>query len=564
MHGAMHKAMHGALPSKIILQPMCVDESSPEGARSVHNSPASPESPPAEQNSWRSRFVLAARRRCPTVTLLGSGDVSQMRLVADACAALDAGAAPTLVDDGLGGTYFVRRPNGEQTCVFKPMDEEPCALNNPKASQQPHVAGLGCSGLRSGILIGEAALNECLAYALDSTERARHFCQVPTTASVRTEHVAFFDSMSGEGSSYDEALQSPFRIRKEKVGSLQRYVAHEGCADDFSFSMFSTLEVQRIAVLDIRTFNTDRHGGNILVCRDPTDASRLTLTPIDHGFCFPEAPMEPAFEWRHWPQARAPLEPAVIEYISRIDVLADAALLRAESRTSCAESGGGGGGGEARAGSVREGCVRTMRVGTLLLQLAAREGLALADMAELMCEPCDEVWAFLGGGRAACEPRADAFHATLVGELSVKGGGMQQARPSEGSAAEGSHRGRPLDGSGGWGGAGSGERRRRPGGTALQRLCQQAEAETLQRVYYTGMRLRKQLSASERNALNEATFYEILQRRTQVFIAAFKHSMSSAGARGSPQGRRHPSLCVAIPARGSDGFDPSPTSTMDF
>ena len=49
---------------------------------------------------------------------------------------------------------------------------------------------------------------------------------------------------------------SPFRARKTKVGSLQQFVHHDGFAEDYSPSVFSDLEVQRIAVFDVRTFNT--------------------------------------------------------------------------------------------------------------------------------------------------------------------------------------------------------------------------------------------------------------------------------------------------------------------
>ena len=106
--------------------------------------------------------------------------------------------------------------------------------------------------------------------------------------------------------------------------------------------------MQRIAVLDVRTFNTDRHAANLLVQKpaskqpasdgegrrdggedfvdgDGKDAYRLV--PIDHGFCLPAAITVPCFEWAHWPQAKAPMTPEVLAYISSIDLDADAALL---------------------------------------------------------------------------------------------------------------------------------------------------------------------------------------------------------------------------------------------
>ena len=45
--------------------------------------------------------------------------------------------------------------------VFKPRDEEPNAINNPKQQQQQQAhAALGAPGLKGGIRVGDAALNE--------------------------------------------------------------------------------------------------------------------------------------------------------------------------------------------------------------------------------------------------------------------------------------------------------------------------------------------------------------------------------------------------------------------
>ena len=49
--------------------------------------------------------------------------------------------------------------------------------------------------------------------------------------------------------------------------------------------MLFVKEVQKIAVLDIRLANADRHAGNILVCQD---GDHMQLVPIDHGYCLPE------------------------------------------------------------------------------------------------------------------------------------------------------------------------------------------------------------------------------------------------------------------------------------
>ena len=49
-------------------------------------------------------------------------------------AGLKSGHAPRLASAGTGGSYFIAGADGAPVAVFKPLDEEPCAINNPKAS----------------------------------------------------------------------------------------------------------------------------------------------------------------------------------------------------------------------------------------------------------------------------------------------------------------------------------------------------------------------------------------------------------------------------------------------
>ena len=219
-------------------------------------------------------------------------------------------------------------------------------MNNPKGDRQEFAAEQGAGGMFRGSRIGQGALNECAAWLIDASERSHGFSLVPPTAAAYTEHSAFWHNTP------TEAKESPFRMIKAKVGSLQRFESAVGCAEDFSPSCFSALAVQRIALLDIRLFNMDRHGGNMLVQRCAArqlewaesgadaaaagggtaggggGADSLHLIPIDHGFCLPERPTLASFEWRGWAQAAAPLEPAALEYVRRLDAAADAALLR--------------------------------------------------------------------------------------------------------------------------------------------------------------------------------------------------------------------------------------------
>lgn len=47
-------------------------------------------------------------------------------------AGLAAGQAPKLASSGTGGSYFIADARGKNVAVFKPEDEEPMAINNPK------------------------------------------------------------------------------------------------------------------------------------------------------------------------------------------------------------------------------------------------------------------------------------------------------------------------------------------------------------------------------------------------------------------------------------------------
>ena len=113
--------------------------------------------------------MLSAKALEPKVSLVGGGAhcprVAQM--AGAASEALATGVVPELVDDGLGGTYFIsaRRPGAAshaastKISVFKPRDEEPNAINNPK-QQTSGTQALGAPGLKGGIRVGDAALNE--------------------------------------------------------------------------------------------------------------------------------------------------------------------------------------------------------------------------------------------------------------------------------------------------------------------------------------------------------------------------------------------------------------------
>ena len=178
-------------------------------------------------------------------------------IISEANAGLNIGLDPKLALEGTGGTYFMKTAGQNIGAVFKPTDEEAYAPMNPKK----YSGKLGEIGLRPGVFSGESAYREVAAYLLDES----HFSAVPKTVLVQAQHPNF---------SY------PIDKIYPKTGSLQEFIPNIGTVDDFSTSIFSTLEIQKICILDIRILNMDRNEGNILVCKNE---NHYKLVPIDHG-----------------------------------------------------------------------------------------------------------------------------------------------------------------------------------------------------------------------------------------------------------------------------------------
>lgn len=283
------------------------------------------------------------------------------RLIKSVKQGLKAYQEPEAATEGLGGTYFFMNDLGRKIAIFKPCDEEPLAPNNPKGFVGRQ---LGDPGLKPTVRVGEAATREVAAYLLDH----EHFARVPHTVMVTMSHPAFHHASGVEG-------ESP----PTKLGSLQEFVPHECDTSEMGSSRFSTRDVHRIGILDIRLMNTDRHAGNMLVrpVRTRSDSSAMLtagesqyeLIPIDHGFALPEAFEPPYFEWQHWPQAMMPFGKEELDYISRLDAQKDIELLRRELP------------------SIREESLRTLEISTTLLKKCAAAGMSLAEIANVVSRP---------------------------------------------------------------------------------------------------------------------------------------------------------------------------------
>jgi len=191
-----------------------------------------------------------------------------------------------LCQTGVGGTYFVLHGN-KKIAIFKPIDQEPGAINNPKNKMVVPLLPPGKGGLR-----------EAAAYKLDKN----NFTGIPET---------FFVEVT-----------TPQGVVN---GSLQKYLENVGDCNDYGANKFSIDNVHRIGIFDIRSLNMDRNDENLIIVKNAKEES-LSLIPIDHAFCFPEK-IDPYFNWQFWSQAKKPFSQETLDFISSINVLEDAQML---------------------------------------------------------------------------------------------------------------------------------------------------------------------------------------------------------------------------------------------
>ncbi|XP_028779812.1 phosphatidylinositol 4-kinase gamma 4 [Neltuma alba] len=268
---------------------------------------------------------------------------------------IEKGNYPVRSAEGTGGAYFMMDSTGQKyVSVFKPRDEEPMAVNNPRGLP----VSLDGEGLKKGTRVGQGAFREVAAYILDHPISGRRlffgdkkgFAGVPPTVLVKCLH----DGFNNHGD------------LTAKIGSLQMFMENNGSCEDMGPGAFPVKEVHKISVLDIRLANADRHAGNILIGAEGENDG-AELIPIDHGYCLPTSFEDCTFEWLYWPQARQPYSPETIDYIKSLDAEEDIALLKFHGWDLPIE------------------CARTLRISTMLLKKGVERGLTPFEIGSLMC-----------------------------------------------------------------------------------------------------------------------------------------------------------------------------------
>ncbi|KAF2311775.1 hypothetical protein GH714_026649 [Hevea brasiliensis] len=273
---------------------------------------------------------------------------------------LEEGNEPIRSFEGSGGAYFMQDSSGQKyVSIFKPIDEEPMAVNNP----QGLPLSVNGEGLKKGTRVGGGALREVAAYILDHPKSGprlflddqKGFAGVPPTVMIKCLHKGF-----NHPGGYECATKNI------KIGSLQMFVENDGSCEDMGPRAFPVDEVHKISVLDIRLANADRHAGNILVSKDG-EKGRNVLIPIDHGYCLPDNFEDCTFDWLYWPQAQEPYSPDTVDYIKALDAEHDIALVKFHGWDMPLE------------------CARTLRISTMLLKKGVERGLTPFAIGSIMC-----------------------------------------------------------------------------------------------------------------------------------------------------------------------------------
>jgi len=273
-----------------------------------------------------------------TIEMFGSMDcpcslTDTKRLVEEG---FDKGLKPKLTEDGTSGTYLLRGPDKQPAAVFKPIDEEAFAPNNPR----DYVGPFGSQSFRAGVLSGEACIREVCAYLLDH----QGFSGVPPTTMVEAIHDSFkhfkFKNVKiiTDCNDYVDMITSiiaPPNMEESKqqeksfmkIGSLQQFMKSDGAIEDYSSDLFEIDEIHKIAILDLRLMNLDRNEGNILVRSHerPDGTLERTLVPIDHGLSIPDTLAVCSYDlvWLSYSQAEKPFSKKSLKYIKNLDIMKD-------------------------------------------------------------------------------------------------------------------------------------------------------------------------------------------------------------------------------------------------
>lgn len=196
--------------------------------------------------------------------------------------AIDHNVMPQRIYEGSSGSYFAKNTDGETVAVFKPKDEEPYGILNPKWTKWLQKICCPCCFGRSCLVLNQGYLSEAGASIVDSKIGLN---VVPKTKVVKLSSESFnYIAIDRVKSKTKQNLANRFPNMRfdriglpPKVGSFQLFV--KGFKDaDYWLRRFETDtplpeeeakhfqgQFERLVVLDYIIRNTDRGNDNWLI-----------------------------------------------------------------------------------------------------------------------------------------------------------------------------------------------------------------------------------------------------------------------------------------------------------
>lgn len=132
---------------------------------------------------------------------------------------------PKMITKGSSGSYFARNSSGKVVGVFKPKDEEPYAVGNPKWTKWIHRNLFPCCFGRECLIPNLSYISEAAAYVLDGQLRTNI---VPYTDLVWLSSKSFFYGPLSRRTYFRKHRQLP-----PKVGSFQVFLKGYKDATEF-------------------------------------------------------------------------------------------------------------------------------------------------------------------------------------------------------------------------------------------------------------------------------------------------------------------------------------------
>lgn len=242
--------------------------------------------------------------------------------------AIDSDIQPTLITQGSSGSYFTKNADKKIVGVFKPKNEEPYGLLNPKWTKYMQRLCCPCMFGRPCLVLNQGYLSEAGAYAVDQFFRLG---VVPMTKVVQLSSPAFNyarvtrlaeQAVRNASGKFPELGKRLRQGLPPKTGSLQVFVNGfkdanvwmkkwnwNELSDEFKESFQHQFEA--LVALDYIIRNTDRGMDNWLIsCDVPEDGSEaapstVRVAAIDNGLAFPHKHPD---DWRAYPYHWAYLE----------------------------------------------------------------------------------------------------------------------------------------------------------------------------------------------------------------------------------------------------------------